>query len=461
MRAPRGIRARLTLGLLLIVGGALLVATLLVVPFLEQQLVDAKLDQLQRNAERTASALASNNGTSKQDIVQAASVAFGSRVVLYQVYGPPLTLGVGADSANGSPGELARDRVALEAAELGDARGRVTRGGVEYGEAAVQVFTGDVLLLSGSLSDQLETVQVVKQRLLIATAAALLVAGLLGSWAAGIHARRIGRIERAAERIAEGHFDEPLVDPGDDELGQLAASFDRMRVQLAQLDLARKEFVANASHELRTPLFSLAGFLELLADEDVDDETRAGFLTTTREQVERLTRLAANLLDLSRLDAGQLHVERVDVSLSEVIAVLGEELAPIADASGQRLVVEAPAGPIWALADEERVLQIGRALAANALAHTPAGTTVTLAAVESDEASVALDVTDDGPGIPAEHLERVFDRFYRIEGAHAHGSGLGLAIARELAGRMGGRVEVESAQGRTRFRLTLPRASGD
>ena len=93
-----------------------------------------------------------------------------------------------------------------------------------------------------------------------------------------MHARRISRLERAADRIAEGAFDEPVADRGDDELGQLAASFDRMRVQLAQLDTARKEFVANASHELRTPLFSLAGFLELMADEDLDEATRREFL---------------------------------------------------------------------------------------------------------------------------------------------------------------------------------------
>ena len=364
------------------------------------------------------------------------------------------------DSAEGSPGELARDPVALAAAQSGAARGRTTRGGVEVGEAAVQLFTGDVLLLSAPLTDQLETVDVVKQRLLIATLAALLVAGVIGSWAAGVHARRIGRIERAAERIAEGHFDEPLVDTGEDELGQLAASFDRMREQLQQLDQARKEFVANASHELRTPLFSLAGFLELLADEDLDEPTRAGFLATTREQVERLTRLATDLLDLSRLDAGHLHVERVEVSLDEVVQTLGEELAPIADATGHALVVDA-SSDAWALADEERTLQIGRALAGNALAHTPAGTTVTLAAREAADGRVVLEVLDDGPGIPLDQQKRIFERFYRVDTANAHGSGLGLAIAREVAGLMGGSVFLRVEPGVTAFVLALPAAPSE
>ena len=163
---------------------------------------------------------------------------------------------------------------------------------------------GDVMLLSSSLSDQLATVALVKRRLLFATVAALLIAVVLGFAVAAVHARRLGRLQRAADRIAEGAFDEPVVDNDHDEVGQLAASFDRMRLQLAQLDRARKEFVANASHELRTPLFSIAGFLELLDDEDLDESTRSEFLATTRSQVDRLTKLATDLLDLSRMDAG-------------------------------------------------------------------------------------------------------------------------------------------------------------
>jgi signal transduction histidine kinase len=313
-----------------------------------------------------------------------------------------------------------------------------------------------VLLVSSPLEDQLATVRVVKRRLLYATGVALAIAAILGSAAATLHARRIRRLERAANRIAMGQFDEPVVDLGDDELGELAAAFERMRVQLAQLDTARKEFVANASHELRTPLFSLAGFLELMADEDLDEETRAGFLATTREQVERLTKLAADLLDLSRMDAGRFRVEREEVVLGDTARALVDELTPLAEATGHRLVLEADP-EAWALADEERVLQIGRALAGNALAHTPSGTEIAIATAYVD-GRAELSVTDDGPGIPREHAERIFDRFYRVEGPHASGSGLGLAIARELAERMGGTVELATVQGRTTFTLSLPAA---
>jgi signal transduction histidine kinase len=233
-----------------------------------------------------------------------------------------------------------------------------------------------------------------------------------------------------------------------------------MRVQLAQLDTARKEFVANASHELRTPLFSLAGFLELMADEDLDEDTRAGragFLATTREQVDRLTKLSADLLDLSRMDAGRLRVVREDVALADAARALVDELLPLADARGHALEVEA-SDEAWAVADEERVLQIGRALIANALSHTPPGTRVVVTAAPDGDGRASLSVADDGPGVPPEHAEHVFERFYRVEGAQASGSGLGLAIARELATHMDGTVGLTSVPGRTTFTLSLPAA---
>jgi signal transduction histidine kinase len=245
-------------------------------------------------------------------------------------------------------------------------------------------------------------------------------------------------------------------DPSADELGQLARAFDRMRLRLAQLDHARSEFIANASHELRTPLFSLGGFLELMGDEELDEATRREFLETMREQVERLTKLATDLLDLSRLDAGRLRVERSAFDLGEVAHVLCAEFVALAHTGGRNVELEADE-EVLAIGDDERALQIGRALIENALRHTPSGTTVRVRAARVDGSAV-LEVADDGPGVPPEHAEQVFERFYRVDGALASGSGLGLAIARELAELMDGRVKLESAAGRTVFRLVLQAA---
>ncbi len=463
MSIPGGIRVKLALALLAIVGGALLTAYAIVVPSLERRLVAAKLDQQQSDARALAVLYASReaqNNLRLADFVDGADFVSNSRVVVFAVAGPPeaQVLRSLADSSAVGGAEIEKDPTALAAARtVTTVRGRARHNGREYSEVAVPLLTaGNVMLLSSSLSDQLATVELVKRRLLYATAAALLIALALGFAVAAIHARRLGRLQRAADRIAEGAFGEPVVDNGADEVGQLAGSFDRMRIQLAQLDRARKEFVANASHELRTPLFSLAGFLELLADEDLDETTRSEFLATTRTQVDRLTRLATDLLDLSRMDAGRIRIEHEEVGLAEVVRVVAEEFGALADASAHTLLAET-GDDAWAFADEERVQQIARALAGNALVHTPAGTVVRLRA-QRRGARVALVVEDDGPGIPPEHLGRVFQRFYRIEGGLASGSGLGLAIARELAGRMGGTVTVASRPGATAFTLELPAA---
>src|SRR5262249_1584997 len=137
-------------------------------------------------------------------------------------------------------------------------------------------------------------------------------------------------------------------------------------------------------------------------DEDLDDATRAGFLRTMREQVERLTKLTTDLLDLSRVDAGGLSVERVPTDLAEAARLLVGELHGLAEQTGHELEGDVE-GEAWALGDEERIAQVGRALIVNAFTHTPAGTSV-WARARSADGRVWLDIEDDGPGIPADQL---------------------------------------------------------
>ena len=173
-----------------------------------------------------------------------------------------------------------------------------------------------IALYSRDLEAVTEAVVFTRERVLIATGVALLLA-LVGSYlVARALARRVRRLEVAAAEVARGHFIEPLPVDSEDELGQLTRTFNEMQERLRELDGARKAFIATASHELRTPNFSLAGFVELLRDEDLDEETRRDFIETMSEQVARLQKLSVDLLDLSRLDAGslQLHTEAVDLS---------------------------------------------------------------------------------------------------------------------------------------------------
>jgi two-component system OmpR family sensor kinase len=177
-----------------------------------------------------------------------------------------------------------------------------------------------------------------------------------------------------------------------------------------------------------------------------------------REQVDRLTKLAGVLLDLSRLDAGRLRVDRDPVDLSRVAELLREEFEASAQGSDHRLEPEID-GSATGLGDEQRILQVGRALVENALRHTPGGTRVRVRTGRVGE-QVCLVVEDDGPGIGPEEAVQVFERFYRGDGTgRASGSGLGLAIARELAEAMQGEIALTSEPGRTVFTLSLPAAS--
>jgi signal transduction histidine kinase len=464
----RGPRVSLSIkaGLILfaVVTGALAIVYFAVVPQLEERLVNAKIEELESALPRTARQLQRVDlGDSVEANNAVDRLAAGLNVDVIIVGGlSETTLVPIADSRRVNSTDLQQDPVALAALEPPfTASDPVTRGGRENAEAAMRIRGGGeeaALLLSASLDDVLANVRLVRRSLVAAGIASLAISWLVGYMIAWSFTRRIRRLEAAAHRLAEGDFETPVVDPHPDEVGQLARAFDSMRLRLAALDRARGEFIANASHELRTPLFSLGGFLELLSDEDLDEETRRDFLAEMRGQIDRLTRLATDLLDLSRLDAGQLEVERRPVDLAEAARVVCEEFRPIAESGGRFLRVDGDESA-EALADEQRVHQIGRILVENALRHTPEGTHAEIRVGERDGRAF-LAVQDDGRGVPAEERERLFERFYRAPGGKASGSGLGLAIASELATRMDGEIEVRSEPGNTIFTLLLPLSAG-
>ena len=317
-----------------------------------------------------------------------------------------------------------------------------------------------VAVYSRDLSEVAETVGLIQRRVLVAAAVALFVASCGGYLVAQALARRVRRVESAAQQVAAGHFVDPLPIDSADEIGDLGRAFNEMQEQLARLDRARREFIANASHELRTPIFSLGGFAELLQDEDLDAETRDEFLGQMREQTERLKKLAGDLLDLSRLDAGVLELSVEAVDLPELLRDVAAEFTPRLARHGSELEL-AVADEAAALADGERLAQIVRVLLDNALRHTPQGTPVRLTA-RFDGGRACVSVADRGPELAGRRVEhdvarQAFDRFYT--GDAAGGSGLGLAIARELAERMGGGIRLDATATETAFTVDLPAAS--
>jgi signal transduction histidine kinase len=449
---------KLAVALLAVVAGVLAIVYVIVVPLYSSSLRSAELSTLAGQLRAGVASSFPPDPSSPYVDEWAASMheQYAVRALVFTYTSFPPTVSPFSDSNQTTDDtDLVNDPVALRAIQNNRMmRGVARHNGATVAEVAVPISSiGPVAMFSAPLDEQLETVSVVRRRVLEAGVAAMIFAALLGYLGASLFTRRIRRLETAADRIAAGDFGEAVVDSGSDELGQLARTFERMRLRLLSLDRARGEFIANASHELRTPLFSLGGFLELMDDPDLDDATRLEFLGQMREQVIRLTKLATDLLDLSRIDAGRLSVVREPIDLADIAGELAQEFGPRAAAGGHPLELAA-ADPAPALGDAERALQIGRVLVENALIHTPAGSAVRIEA-STDGGRAVLAVADAGPGIPAEAREQIFHRFYRLEGTRASGSGLGLAIARELADVLGGRIELDGAEGWTRFALVL------
>ena len=310
-----------------------------------------------------------------------------------------------------------------------------------------------VIVYSAPVSDIVRNVAIVRHEILVAGGIALLLALVGGYLVARALAQRVKRLELAAERVAAGEFEHPIPVDSTDELGQLAVAFNEMQRQLAQLDLARKKFIATASHELRTPIFSLGGFVELLEDEELDAETRRRFLEQVRDQVERLRKLSVDLLDLSTLESGSLELRPEQVDLGELTRSVSGEFEPTLAQHDSHLELRLPARRIEAMCDPVRVAQIMRILIDNALTHTPPGTRIVVTAGR-DDGHVRLAVRDDGDGHraagAAADLRAVLHR-RRRPGLRAR------AGDRERARRAdGGRLSVDSAPGDTVFTLELP-----
>ncbi len=444
---------------------AFAVLYLYVAPGLQTRLLGDQLAQLSSDARAHSKTVSRTVGSSQplssvQNRVNAAALATGDRVTLLLVNHVPggAELSDLADSSRRSATAALRFAVAREAVQ----RGRMITGtertsaGTVAEAADPVVFRGRtaaVIVYSAPASAVVRAVTTVRHQILVAGGIALLLA-LAGSWlVARALALRVKRLELAAEKVAAGDFEQPIPVDSSDELGQLAVAFNAMQRQLAQLESARKKFIATASHELRTPIFSLGGFVELLEDEDLDAETRRRFLEQVRDQVERLRKLSVDLLDLSRLESGSLELRPEQVDLSELTRSVSGEFEPVLAQHDAHLEVRLSSGRIESVCDPVRVAQIVRILIDNALVHTPAGSRIVVTARRSD-GHVNLAVRDDGEGIDPQALRRIFEPFYTAD--DAQGSGLGLAIASELAERMAGRLSVDSRPGETTFTLVLP-----
>jgi len=262
----------------------------------------------------------------------------------------------------------------------------------------------------------------------------------------------------ATEAMARGDFSQRVRATSRDEVGVLAASFNSMATELAETDRLRRDLVANVSHELRTPIAALEVVLENLVD-GIDEPDLRTFRTMLA-QVERLGRLVKQLLDLSRLESGAVPLDRRDFAVGPMLERAIRESQLNAPEVEMTVSVE-PAG-LHIDADPERIHQVVANLVENAVRHSPRGGMVAVAARRISD-SVTIEVSDEGPGIPASEAPHVFDRFYRADSARSTsdgGAGLGLAIARGIVDLHGGDIHPEQRKPHgCRMVVTIPGAS--
>ena len=319
-------------------------------------------------------------------------------------------------------------------------------------------------MMGGASSDEMSQLYLdyrasFNEALRYAAFAAMVVAVLLSLYLSRSVIAPVRGMSLAAQRVAEGHYDERVQAPGEDELSQLAMHFNQMAEKLGEVEAMRRRLIGDVSHELRTPLTAIKGSMEGLID---------GVLPATHEtfqqihtEADRLNRLVDDLQELSRVEgrAYALNIRPLDVPT--LIQTVGKRLSPQAQTKHISLQVELVPNLPQVLADEDRTIQILTNLVGNALQYTLEKGKINVAVKRVDQ-KVQFSIHDTGIGIPSEHLANIFDRFYRVDKSRSRqaggGSGIGLTIARALVEAQGGRIWAESAgegQGST-FAFVLP-----
>jgi signal transduction histidine kinase len=475
-RLPGGLRWRLLLALVATSAVTLGVAALVVLPPMQDRLREQSADSLETAVANNQSAIEAElarlekNSVAYEDyrfelfaVATELNTQTNARVLILDdslLPSDPLESPPGfvydSEFSTVNPRTL-RAAIAGQRARLTEIEGDTVRVAVPL---TVDGRLAGSLVAERELEEAAQLVGQVQRRFLIAAVVGLAVAVLLAIAFSSTLLRRLGRLRGAALRITREGPDAPTPrDERRDEVGDLARALTRMQEELRRQEAARRAFVSTASHELRTPLTMLQGTMELL-EEDIrtgrlDELDALRQVSIARTELDRLSTLAGELLDLSRLDAA-VPLRSEPVELGEIVRAVVAEFELRARERFTSIASIPPDGPCWGRGDPDAVARVVRILVDNALRYGPRGAPVQVDA-HSRGIHAAITVADSGPGIPEKERERIFERFHRGAAAGSSGGfGLGLAIGRELARRMGGDLQVDGDGSRgTRFVFSL------
>ncbi|MEJ2561618.1 MAG: HAMP domain-containing sensor histidine kinase [Anaerolineales bacterium] len=301
-----------------------------------------------------------------------------------------------------------------------------------------------------------ELIQPLLRMGILALVISALLAWLIARWVAAPWSKAAG----AARAVAAGDYEQRIESGGPLEAENMALAFNDMVARVQSSRRSQRDFVANVSHELKTPLTSIQGFAQAILDGTAEDrQTIEHAAQVIFDESDRLRRLVEDLLDLARLDAGQVEFQREPVMLEKLVQSVMDRLDLRARENKIELHNQLPVLPTI-VGDGDRLAQVFTNLIDNAVDHSPEGGKVTLSA-DLENGWISIHVADQGPGIPAEELSRIFERFYQLEKSRTtgkkRGAGLGLAISREIVQLHGGRLVAESTLGHgSRFTVRLP-----
>lgn len=332
------------------------------------------------------------------------------------------------------------------------------------------VTRGQFLIGLTSLESPLQSLLRRMQRSTIVGLSLALIMALLGSWVASDRVTRpLRAIGRTAKNITAGNFNTEIrVNTRAAEIQDLATNLNRMSAnyrqkieELEQLTRLQNEFIGNISHEVRNPIFSISGYLEALSSSKISATRRQQFAAKGLRNLQRLGNLFNNLIEIARLQYQEDMVHRARFNLSNLLAEIWEPL--LRKAMEKSLTLSYQDEEVYVYADRDRIKQVLDNLIENAIVYSEEGSVRVRHQIREDK--VQIEVVDDGRGIPEEHLDHIFERFYRIEPARSRqrgGTGLGLSIVQQILQAHGERIHVESIVGRgTRFWFELPLASSE